>query len=99
MLTGCPVRLKAQPNTISVFTPLIPLAFPDGTNLTFKDISAASEGSSAIAVYSTSLIPGDTKATSENLVDALVYTCETSTAGEHLDFLGPSYAVPCKDDR
>ncbi|XP_065500927.1 uncharacterized protein LOC135994349 isoform X1 [Caloenas nicobarica] len=71
----------------------------DGTDLTFKDISAASEGSSAIAVYSTSLIPGDTRATSENLVDALVYTCEPSTAGGHLDFLGPSYAVPCKDDR
>ncbi|XP_074961961.1 uncharacterized protein LOC142062812 isoform X1 [Phalacrocorax aristotelis] len=71
----------------------------DRTNLTFKDISAASEGSSAIAVYSTSLIPCGTKATSENLVDALVYTCEPSTAGGHLDFLGPSYAVPCKDDR
>ncbi|KFP47207.1 hypothetical protein N323_06245, partial [Cathartes aura] len=71
----------------------------DGTNLTFKDISAASEGSSTVAVYSTSLIPDGTKATSENLVDALVYTCEPSTAGGHLDFLGPSYAVPCKDDR
>ncbi|KFV02029.1 hypothetical protein N340_11204, partial [Tauraco erythrolophus] len=71
----------------------------DGTNLTFKDISAVSEGSSAIAVYSTSLVPGDTEATSENLVDALVYTCEPSTAGGHLDFLGPPYAVPCEDDR
>ncbi|XP_074014867.1 uncharacterized protein [Numenius arquata] len=71
----------------------------DGTNLTFKDISAASEGSSAVAVYSTNLIPDGTKATSENLVDALVYTCEPSTAGGHLDFLGPSYTVPCKDDR
>ncbi|KFZ50930.1 hypothetical protein N321_01123, partial [Antrostomus carolinensis] len=71
----------------------------DGTNLTFKDIAAASEGSSAIAVYSTNLIPGGTKATSENLVDALVYTCELSTAGGHLNFFGPSYAVPCKDDR
>nr|XP_009937517.1 PREDICTED: uncharacterized protein LOC104333682 [Opisthocomus hoazin] len=71
----------------------------DGTNLIFKDISAASEGSSAIAVYSTSVVPGGTKATSENLVDALVYTCEPSAAGGHLDFLGASYAVPCKDDR
>ncbi|KAF1460471.1 hypothetical protein FQV24_0014452, partial [Spheniscus mendiculus] len=71
----------------------------DGTNLTFKGISAASEGSSAIAVYSTSLIPGGTKATSENLVDALVYTCEPSTARGRLDFLGPSYAVPCNDGR
>ncbi|KAM6054679.1 uncharacterized protein VSU04_010845 isoform 2-T2 [Chlamydotis macqueenii] len=71
----------------------------DGTNLTFEDISAASEGSGAIAVYSSNLIPGGTKATSENLVDALVYACEPSTAGGHLDFLGPSYAVPCKDDR
>ncbi|KFW67243.1 hypothetical protein AS28_11608, partial [Pygoscelis adeliae] len=71
----------------------------DGTNLTFKGISAASEGSSAIAVYSTSLIPGGTKATSENLVDALVYTCEPSTARGHLDFLGPPYAVPCNDGR
>ncbi|XP_054699285.1 uncharacterized protein LOC129213385 isoform X1 [Grus americana] len=71
----------------------------DGTNLTFKDISAASEGSSAIAVYSTSVVPGGMKATSENLVGALVYTCEPSTAGGHLDFLGPSYAVPCKDGR
>ncbi|KAF1537575.1 hypothetical protein FQV20_0013663, partial [Eudyptula albosignata] len=71
----------------------------DGTNLTFKGISAASEGSSAIAVYSTSLIPGGTKATSENLVDALVYTCEPSTARGHLGFLGPSYAVPCNDGR
>ncbi|XP_014814167.1 PREDICTED: uncharacterized protein LOC106897803 isoform X2 [Calidris pugnax] len=71
----------------------------DGTNLTFKDISAASDGSSAVAVYSTSLIPDGTKATSENLVDALVYTCEPSTAGGHFDFLGPSYAVACKDDR
>ncbi|XP_074697378.1 uncharacterized protein LOC141930445 isoform X1 [Strix aluco] len=71
----------------------------DGTNLTFKDISAASEGFNAIAVYSTSLTPGGTKATSGNLVDALVYTCEPSTAAVHLGFLGPSYAVPCKDDR
>ena len=82
-----------------MFTPPIALAFPDGTNLTSKDISATNEGSSAIAVYRTSLIPGGTKATSENLVDALVYTCEPSKAGGHLDFLGPSYAVPCKDDR
>ncbi|XP_068276378.1 uncharacterized protein [Nyctibius grandis] len=71
----------------------------DGTNLTFKDIAADSEGSSTIAVYSTSLIPGGTKATSENLVDALVYTCQPSRAGGRLDFLGSSYAVPCKDDR
>ncbi|KFQ46834.1 hypothetical protein N333_12849, partial [Nestor notabilis] len=71
----------------------------DGANLTFKDIPAASKGSSAIAVYSTNLILGDTKATSENLVDALVYSCEPSTAGGLLDFLGPSYTVPCKDDR
>ncbi|XP_040446634.1 uncharacterized protein LOC121086673 [Falco naumanni] len=71
----------------------------DGTNLTFKDISAASEASSAIAVYSTSLIPSGVKATSEHLVDALVYMCEPSTAGGHLDFLGPSYTVPCKADR
>lgn len=71
----------------------------DGTNLTSKDIFATNEGSRAIAVYRTSLIPGGTKTTSENLVDALVYTCESSKAGGHLDFLGPSYAVPCKDDR
>nr|XP_013795383.1 PREDICTED: uncharacterized protein LOC106482364 isoform X1 [Apteryx mantelli mantelli]XP_013795384.1 PREDICTED: uncharacterized protein LOC106482364 isoform X2 [Apteryx mantelli mantelli] len=71
----------------------------DEMKLTFKDISAASEGYSAIAVYTTNLIPGDMKATSENLVDALVYTCGPSTGGGHLDFLGPSYHVPCKDDR
>ncbi|KAM6249820.1 uncharacterized protein LJ264_009628 isoform 1-T2 [Porphyrio hochstetteri] len=71
----------------------------DGTNLTFKDVSATSEGSSALAVYSTSMIPGGMKATSENLVDALVYTCVHGTAGGHVDVLGPSYAVPCKGDR
>ncbi|XP_064376726.1 uncharacterized protein LOC112983371 [Dromaius novaehollandiae] len=71
----------------------------DEMKLTFKDISAASEGYSAVAVYTTNLIPGDMKATSENLVDALVYTCGPSTGGGHLDFLGPSYVVPCKEDR
>ncbi|XP_068765233.1 uncharacterized protein [Struthio camelus] len=71
----------------------------DEMKLTFKDISAASEGYSAIAVYNTNLIPGDMKATSENLVDAVVYTCGPSTVGRHLNFLGPSYVVPCKDDR
>ncbi|OXB72734.1 UNVERIFIED_CONTAM: hypothetical protein H355_009915 [Colinus virginianus] len=69
------------------------------TELTFEDLSAASEGSSAIALYSTSLIPGVMKATSENLVDAVVFTCRPSTVGGPLDFLGPLYAVPCGDDR
>ncbi|XP_010009448.1 PREDICTED: uncharacterized protein LOC104403104 [Nestor notabilis] len=96
---GLDLALKVQPNIIYIFTSPIALAFPDGANLTFKDIPAASKGSSAIAVYSTNLILGDTKATSENLVDALVYSCEPSTAGGLLDFLGPSYTVPCKDDR
>uniref|UniRef100_A0A8B9IGK7 LTD domain-containing protein n=1 Tax=Anser cygnoides TaxID=8845 RepID=A0A8B9IGK7_ANSCY len=70
----------------------------DGTKLMFEDI-AASEGSSAIALYSTSVIPSGMKATSENLVDALVYTCGPSMVGGHLDVLGPLYTVPCKDDR
>lgn len=70
-----------------------------GTELTFKDISAASEGISAIALYSTSLFPGGMKATSEDLVDAVVFTCRPSTVGGHLDFLGPLYAVPCGYDR
>lgn len=64
----------------------------------FEDI-AASKGSSAIALYSTSVIPSGMKATSENLVDALVYTCGPSMVGGRLDVLGPLYTVPCKDDR
>lgn len=79
--------------------PLIPLTFPGGTELMFEDISAASEGISAIALYSTSLFPGGMKATSEDLVDAVVFTCRPSTVGGHLDFLGPLYAVPCGYDR
>ncbi|XP_063270194.1 uncharacterized protein LOC134559406 [Prinia subflava] len=71
----------------------------DGTNLTFKNISTTSEGSSTIAVYSTSGIPAGGKAMPENLVDALVYTCEPGTAEGHLGFLGLSYTVPCKGDR
>ncbi|XP_039416361.1 uncharacterized protein LOC104684914 isoform X2 [Corvus cornix cornix] len=71
----------------------------DGTNLTFKNISAPSEGSSTIALYSTNGIPVGRKAMPENLVDALVYTCEPGTAGGHLGFLGPAYTVPCKGDR
>eukprot|EP00075_Anas_platyrhynchos_P002907 XP_005025964.2 uncharacterized protein LOC101800187 [Anas platyrhynchos] len=70
----------------------------DGTKLMFEDI-AATEGSSAIALYSTSVIPSGMKATSENLVDALVYTCGPSMVGGRLDVLGPLYTVPCKDDR
>lgn len=82
-----------------MFISSISLAFPDGTNLTFKNISASSEGSSTIAVYSTNGIPAGRKAMPENLVDALVYTCEPGTAGGHLGFLGPSYTMPCKGDR
>ncbi|XP_042691309.1 uncharacterized protein LOC122169313 [Centrocercus urophasianus] len=70
-----------------------------GTELAFEDISAASEGISAIALYSTSLVPGAMKATSENLVDAVVFTCGPSTVGGHLDILGRLYAVPCGYDR
>lgn len=79
--------------------PFIPLTFPGGMELAFEDISAASEGISAIALYSTSLVPGGMKATSENLVDAVVFTCGPSTVGGHLDILGPLYAVPCGYDR
>ncbi|XP_042720358.1 uncharacterized protein LOC122176123 isoform X3 [Lagopus leucura] len=75
------------------------LGLAGGTELAFEDISAASEGISAIALYSTSLVPGGMKATSENLVDAVVFTCGPSTVGGHLDILGPLYAVPCSYDR
>ncbi|KGL85242.1 hypothetical protein N309_05564, partial [Tinamus guttatus] len=71
----------------------------DDMKPTVKDIPAASEGYGAIAVYNTSLIPGDMKATAENLVDAVVFTCGPGSGGGQLDVLGPSYVVPCKGDR
>ncbi|XP_053898659.1 uncharacterized protein LOC128844737 isoform X3 [Malaclemys terrapin pileata] len=66
-----------------------------------KNAPSVRRGSSAVAVYNSrqARIPVDMMVTLENLVDALVYTWESSTGRGQLNHLGPSHFVPCAEER
>ncbi|XP_044835055.1 uncharacterized protein LOC123343767 isoform X3 [Mauremys mutica] len=66
-----------------------------------KNAPSVRHGSSAVAVYNSrqARIPVGMMVTLENLVDALVYTWESSTGRGQLNRLGPSHFVPCAEER
>ncbi|CAM5087099.1 unnamed protein product [Natator depressus] len=74
---------------------------PDQQLPFIRNAPSVRRGSSAVAVYNSrqARIPVDMMVNLENLVDAVVYTWESSTGKGQLNRLGPSHFVPCAEER
>ncbi|XP_067407540.1 uncharacterized protein [Emydura macquarii macquarii] len=96
------IPLKGTVGTTGLFV-IAPAGAPrSDQQLPFiKDAPSVRHGSSAVAVYNSrqARIPVGMMVTPENLVDALVYTWESSTGRGQLNFLGPSHFVPSAEER
>lgn len=86
---------------VSFCSPIYPPLFSDQQLPFIRKAPSVRRGSSAVAVYNSrqARIPVDMMVNLENLVDAVVYTWESSTGKGQLNRLGPSHFVPCAEER